>query len=69
MEFTGILIGLGAKLPLYAFKKERNVVRGKECIGTENNEPPIDFLNSLLLGEVIYLVLIFRTYISYETIV
>lgn len=41
----------GAKLPLYAFMKESNVVCGKKCIETENIQPPVDFLNSLLLGE------------------
>ncbi|PIN17828.1 putative hydrolase (HIT family) [Handroanthus impetiginosus] len=34
----------GAKLPLYAFNKVKKV-------GSENKEPPVDFLDSLLLGE------------------
>ncbi|KAF2314154.1 hypothetical protein GH714_023776 [Hevea brasiliensis] len=37
----------GAKLPLYAFKK----LNEKEVLVHENNEPPVAFLDSLLLGE------------------
>ncbi|OWM81300.1 hypothetical protein CDL15_Pgr007338 [Punica granatum] len=38
----------GAKLPLYAFKKE-NSVDGEKA--QEKKEPPVEFLDSLLLGE------------------
>ncbi|KAF2285718.1 hypothetical protein GH714_007369 [Hevea brasiliensis] len=41
----------GAKLPLYAFKKLNKIVSEKEVLGNENNEPPVAFLDSLLLGE------------------
>ncbi|KAI3466272.1 hypothetical protein Pfo_022935 [Paulownia fortunei] len=41
----------GAKLPLYAFKKVSKVVCGKGSVGTVNKEPPVDFLDSLLIGE------------------
>ncbi|KAL0406950.1 UNVERIFIED_CONTAM: GDP-L-galactose phosphorylase 1 [Sesamum latifolium] len=52
MGFTGIfLIGLGAKLPLYAFTKMGNVVGEKGSFDTENKKPPVNFLDSLLLGE------------------
>lgn len=37
-----------AKLPLYAFKK----VNGKDLAMHECGEPPVAFLDSLLLGEV-----------------
>jgi len=38
-----------AKLPLYAFKK---VVNEKDLALQECGEPPVAFLDSLLLGEV-----------------
>ncbi|KAH0987562.1 hypothetical protein GBA52_014739 [Prunus armeniaca] len=41
----------GAKLPLYAFKKLNKIGGGKELLGSEKREPPVDFLDSLLLGE------------------
>ncbi|KAL3644099.1 Phosphate metabolism transcription protein [Castilleja foliolosa] len=41
----------GSKLPLYAFKKVNNVVSGKGSVSTENNDPRIDILGSLLFGE------------------
>ncbi|KAG9159815.1 hypothetical protein Leryth_007826 [Lithospermum erythrorhizon] len=43
----------GSKLPLYAFKKLNKFDDEKESIDLKNKEPPIEFLNSLLLGEVI----------------
>ncbi|KAI3456892.1 hypothetical protein Pfo_013555 [Paulownia fortunei] len=51
VKFTGFLIGLGAKLPLYAFKKVNKLVCEKGSVGSENKEPPVEFLDSLLLGE------------------
>ncbi|KAK2987021.1 hypothetical protein RJ640_004747 [Escallonia rubra] len=41
----------GSKLPLYAFKKVNKVVNGKDVLDCENKEPPVAFLDSLLLGE------------------
>ncbi|KAK4420795.1 GDP-L-galactose phosphorylase 1 [Sesamum alatum] len=41
----------GAKLPLYAFNKVGNVVGEKGSFDTENKKPPVNFLDSLLLGE------------------
>ena len=41
----------GAKLPLYAFKKVDAVVGKKGLLGHASGEPPIEFLDSLLLGE------------------
>ncbi|XP_011095440.1 GDP-L-galactose phosphorylase 2-like [Sesamum indicum] len=41
----------GAKLPLYAFNKTSKVVCEKDSVGSENDEPPVDFLDSLLLAE------------------
>ncbi|KAL3636753.1 Phosphate metabolism transcription protein [Castilleja foliolosa] len=41
----------GSKLPLYAFKKVNNAASRKGHVCTENNEPQIDFLDSLLIGE------------------
>ncbi|XP_073154643.1 GDP-L-galactose phosphorylase 2-like [Henckelia pumila] len=41
----------GAKLPLYAFKKTNKVDTGKALFGSEKKEPPVEFLDSLLLGE------------------
>jgi GDP-L-galactose phosphorylase len=38
----------GAKLPLYAFKK---IADGKALLDDQNKQPPVDFLNSLVLGE------------------
>uniref|UniRef100_A0A5B6Z076 Putative GDP-L-galactose phosphorylase n=2 Tax=Davidia involucrata TaxID=16924 RepID=A0A5B6Z076_DAVIN len=42
---------LGAKLPLYAFKRVNKIVSEKTLLCHENKEPPVDFLDSLLLGE------------------
>lgn len=52
---------LGSKLPLYAFKKETKVVDGKELAADEikQQEPPVAFLESLVLGEVVHHLLIF----------
>lgn len=41
----------GAKLPLYAFKKVNNIETDKAVLETENTEPPVAFLDSLVLGE------------------
>ncbi|KZV44491.1 GDP-L-galactose phosphorylase 1 [Dorcoceras hygrometricum] len=41
----------GAKLPLYAFKKANKVDTEKAFFGSEKKEPPVEFLDSLLLGE------------------
>lgn len=41
----------GAKLPLYAFKKVNNAETEKGVLGIDNKEPPVSFLDSLLLGE------------------
>lgn len=40
-----------AKLPLYAFKKVNNFGSGKNVLESGNKEPPVAFLDSLLLGE------------------
>ncbi|KAL3625109.1 Phosphate metabolism transcription protein [Castilleja foliolosa] len=44
LSLLGLLIGLGAKLPLYAFKNVNNVV-------SVNKEPRVEYLSSLFLGE------------------
>uniref|UniRef100_A0A5B7AAL5 Putative GDP-L-galactose phosphorylase n=1 Tax=Davidia involucrata TaxID=16924 RepID=A0A5B7AAL5_DAVIN len=41
----------GARLPLYAFKSVNKIVGEKGLLGHENKEPPVAFLDSLLLGE------------------
>ncbi|KAJ9672194.1 hypothetical protein PVL29_025718 [Vitis rotundifolia] len=41
----------GARLPLYAFKKVKDVVNEKASNGDENKEQPVPFLDSLVLGE------------------
>ncbi|GKV17714.1 hypothetical protein SLEP1_g28181 [Rubroshorea leprosula] len=41
----------GAKLPLYAFKRVNNIGSGMNVLENENKEPPVAFLDSLLLGE------------------
>ncbi|KAM7492728.1 hypothetical protein LguiA_035649 [Lonicera macranthoides] len=41
----------GAKLPLYAFKRVNKIANGKGLLDDENKEPPVAFLDSLLLGE------------------
>lgn len=46
------VIWTGAKLPLYAFKRQNQIVGDKCLAGPESTEPPVDFLESLLLGEV-----------------
>lgn len=46
---------LGSKLPLYAYRKETKLGDGKELAAEEikqQQEPPVDFLQSLVLGEV-----------------
>ena len=46
-------VELGAKLPLYAFKKESsNVVEKNSVAIDEKKELQPDFLDSLLIGEV-----------------
>lgn len=40
-----------AKLPLYAFKKVNTFGSGKNVLDNGNKEPPVAFLDSLLLGE------------------
>ncbi|KAK4771137.1 hypothetical protein SAY87_031669 [Trapa incisa] len=40
----------GARLPLYAFKKE-NSANGGKAAAEHDKEPPVEFLDSLLLGE------------------
>lgn len=52
MILIEFFVGLGAKLPLYAFKKESNAVIEKGSVSTEKKELPVDFLDSLLIGEV-----------------
>lgn len=47
-----ICVQLGAKLPLYAFKKVNDISSGKGLFTYDNKEPPVAFLDSLLLGEV-----------------
>lgn len=41
----------GAKLPLYHFKRSKEVANEKVGLSCENKEPPVPFLDSLLLGE------------------
>ncbi|KAF7141371.1 hypothetical protein RHSIM_Rhsim06G0222100 [Rhododendron simsii] len=41
----------GAKLPLYAFKRLNKISGGKDLLNPEDKEPPVAFLDSLLLGE------------------
>ncbi|KAK8527190.1 hypothetical protein V6N12_054414 [Hibiscus sabdariffa] len=41
----------GAKLPLYAFKKLDKIDGDKDVLAIEDNEPPVAFLDSLILGE------------------
>ncbi|KAA8527004.1 hypothetical protein F0562_008767 [Nyssa sinensis] len=41
----------GARLPLYAFTRVNKIAREKGLLGHENKEPPVAFLDSLLLGE------------------
>lgn len=43
---------IGARLPLYAFKKENSTDGGKTVVEQEKKEPTVEFLDSLLLGEV-----------------
>ncbi|KAK4795719.1 hypothetical protein SAY86_028045 [Trapa natans] len=40
----------GARLPLYAFKKEKSADGGNAAV-EHDKEPPVEFLDSLLLGE------------------
>lgn len=46
------LAGLGAKLPLYAFKKASKVVSDQSPVDSLNSELGVEFLDSLVLGEV-----------------
>lgn len=41
----------GAKLPLYAFKRLNKISGEKDLLNPEEKEPPVAFLDSLLLGE------------------
>ncbi|XP_022876898.1 GDP-L-galactose phosphorylase 2-like, partial [Olea europaea var. sylvestris] len=41
----------GAKLPMYAFKKMNKIEVEEKSAGSENKQPPVPFLDSLLLGE------------------
>ncbi|GLU23810.1 hypothetical protein SLE2022_397880 [Rubroshorea leprosula] len=41
----------GAKLPLYAFKRVNNIGSGMNVLENGNKEPPVAFLDSLLLAE------------------
>ncbi|EYU27365.1 hypothetical protein ABFS82_13G165800 [Erythranthe guttata] len=41
----------GSKLPLYAFKKANKLVCEKGSFDSVNKEPPVEFLDALLLGE------------------
>nr|DAD20409.1 TPA_asm: hypothetical protein HUJ06_021872 [Nelumbo nucifera] len=41
----------GARLPLYTFKSVNKNVNEKDLIGDEKKEPPVAFLDSLVLGE------------------
>lgn len=47
-----VFVVLGAKLPLYAFKKESDALIEKGSVSNEKKEFPVDFLDSLLIGEV-----------------
>ncbi|KAE8654217.1 GDP-L-galactose phosphorylase 1 [Hibiscus syriacus] len=40
-----------AKLPLYAFRKPNKIDGGKDVLAIEDNEPPVAFLESFILGE------------------
>lgn len=42
----------GAKLPLYAFKRLNKISGEKDLLKPDDTEPPVAFLDSLLLGEV-----------------
>lgn len=41
----------GAKLPMYAFKRVSKIADQKGVLTYDSNEPPVPFLDSLLLGE------------------
>lgn len=43
---------LGAKLPLYAFKRVSKFGNGGGSSADGNKEPPVAFLDSLIIGEV-----------------
>lgn len=52
-SYVYLTVWIGAKLPLYAFKKVDRIVAGeKTALEHETTEPPVAFLDSLLLGEV-----------------
>ncbi|GFY80890.1 GDP-L-galactose phosphorylase 1 [Actinidia rufa] len=46
-----IVAGIGGKLPLYAFKRVKEVVGEKGLLAIDDEEAPVTFLDSLLLGE------------------
>lgn len=50
-SFLFFFFSTGAKLPLYAFEKV-NKLACKKGHDHENTDPPVPFLDSLLLGEV-----------------
>lgn len=52
MGLSPVLGCVGAKLPLYAFKKLNNTLGDKGFPRHENQEAPVAFLDSLILGEV-----------------
>lgn len=43
---------LGAKIPLYAFNRGNKFRNGGRSSAGESKEPPVDFLDSLIIGEV-----------------
>lgn len=52
-ELIVLCFGLiGANLPLYLFKSVSKTETAKVVLEKENSEPPVAFLDSLLLGEV-----------------
>lgn len=56
MIFVAVFVFVGARLPLYACKKlEKSGTVEKLVISHEAKEPPVVFLESLVLGEVNYI--------------
>ena len=49
--FLACIVWIGARLPLYTFKKVASIGE-KDVTGHECSEPPVAFLDSLLLGQV-----------------
>jgi len=49
----GLSFSIGARLPLYAYKRIDKDSSGKAFVDCQAREPPVAFLDSLLLGEVI----------------